>query len=98
MKTAHPTTDFVVTYTGKTVELWVDWIPNVDGNPEEPVTGRLDGDILVIEPAGETAGERASRRIEGLDPKIVADLHKNKSAVLFFSAPSGVIGEHALAL
>ena len=98
MATAHPTTDFLVTYSGNLVEVWIDWIPAVDGGPEEPVTGRLEGDVLVIEPTGDSAAERQGRRIEGIDAKIVEDLNKTKKMVLFLSGPSGVIGEHAIAL
>ena len=98
MKDAHVTTDFLVTYTGNLVEVWVDWIPAIDGHPEEPVQARLDGEVLVFEPVGETASERSPRRIEGLEAKIVADIAKHKNVALFISGPSGVIGEHTVTI
>lgn len=94
MKPAHLTTDFLVTQAGPDLEIWVDWIPSVDGDPKSPVTARLEGNILVVEPSGDTANLRAARRVEGLDADVVEDVRKG--FVWYVNGPSGVLAEHRL--
>lgn len=94
MKAPIPTTDFLVTHTAGVLELWIDWVPAVDGDPEQPIAARLEGKVLVLEPMGENTDERAPRHVEGLDEKVLQDL--KQGLVLYISGPSGVLGEHHL--
>lgn len=94
MKAPFPTTDFLVTHTAGVLELWIDWVPAVDGDPEQPLSARLEGDVLVLEPIGDNTEERSVRHVEGLDEKVLQDL--KQGLVLYISGPSGVLGEHRL--
>lgn len=98
MRPAHATPDFLVTRTGPDLEIWVDWIPAVDGDPKAPVQAHLKGSALVVEPVGEASGRRA-RRVDGLDPGVLAELSTPGAALVWrVSGPSGVLATHRLSV
>ena len=96
MKNPFPTTDFMVTQSGGDLEIWVDWIPSVDGDPELPVSARLEGKVLVVEPIGDGVEERAPRHVLDLSDDVLQDLPKG--LVWYINGPSGGLGEHRLAV
>ena len=93
-KSPYATTDFMVTQSGDDLEIWVDWIPAVDGDPELPVAARLEGKVLVVEPVGEGLEESAPRHVLDLSDDVLEDLPKG--LVWYINGPSGVLGEHRL--
>lgn len=96
MQNEHLTTSFLVTQDEATqaIEVWVDWIPAVDGSPLSPVRARLEGSDLIIEAQGDSDPDRRPRRVRGLDADVLADLHHG--LVWRLCGPSGVLGQHRM--
>ena len=94
MKPPYITTQFLVTEHQGELEVWVDWVPGVDGDGRGDLQARLEGSALVVEPIGTGAELRAARRVQGLDPGVIDGLRGGFT--WYVSGPSGVLGRHRL--
>lgn len=96
MPNPYLTYEFVVTQVkdGPGMEIWVDWVPAVDGDPKLPIQARLDGKELIVEPDGPETDERQARRVVGLVSDVLAALPGG--LVWRVCGPSGVLAEHHL--
>ena len=96
MKNPHLTTQFVVTQSEDRLEIWVDWIPAVDGDPNAPLKARMEGDVLVVEPTGAASELRAQRHVQGLQKDVLEDIQAG--FVWLICGPSGILGRHHLSM
>lgn len=97
MSVDHLTVKFIVTQVApdSALEIWVDWLPAVDGDPKAPRCAHRDGNDLVVAPR-EPDGSTRPRRVQGLDPELWPEL--THGLIWRVCGPSGVLAEHRIAL
>jgi hypothetical protein len=83
-------TDFLVIQHAPAdpVELWLDWEPAVDGDPELRLQAWRDGDDLLVH-AQDESSQRPVRRLTDLDFEVWRGL--DRDGVWVLCGPSGVL-------
>lgn len=96
------TPDFVVTQepapgsAAGRVEIWVDWMPHVDGNVDQPLQAWKDGRALVVAACEKREDGQAwlPRRLEGLSAEAWGELREE--LVWVVCGPSGVLSRRVV--
>lgn len=98
MAKEHLTTDFLITHAQDTgdLEVWVDWVPAVDGAPSLGVSVRRDGNDLLVEPCDPSDPDRRPRRLPNVGEDVLKDLEDVRTLIWKVCGPSGVLGEHRI--
>lgn len=98
------TPDFVVTQepapgrAAGRVEIWVDWVPPVDGGMDHALRARREGNALLVFACQARDDGQAwpVRRLEGLSPDALRGL--GKELVWVICGPSGVLSRRIVPL
>lgn len=100
MAREYLTHDFLITQVkdGGDLEVWVDWVPAVDGTPGLKVSARRDGGDLLIEPKGADDPDRLVRRLPNVASDVLEDLQAGKPLIWKLCGPSGVLASYNLIL
>lgn len=98
----YRTDDFLVLLEPQTgaVEVWVDWVPAVDGMPGQPILARMEEENLLVTVPGdpdERGQPRPTREVVGLNPEVRQAL-TDKGLVWVVCGPSGILGRRAAQL